>query len=103
MLATLARSGDETAFEELVRRHEHQALAVAPRMISQYQDAQDAVQDAFLHAWRSLPALRGQAGFGTWLTPSRSTSRPDPQRRPDRHRAVQGLAAAEVDVTVSTP
>ena len=68
MLATLARSGDETAFEELVRRHEHQALAVPPRMISQYQDAQDAVQDAFLHAWRSLPASRGQANFGTWLT-----------------------------------
>ena len=64
MLATLARSGDETAFEELVRRRQHQALAIAPRMISQYQDA----QDAFLHAWRSLPALRGQAGFGTRLT-----------------------------------
>ena len=100
MLATLARSGDETAFEELVRRRQHQALAVAPRMISQYQDA---VQDAFLHAWRSLPALRGQANFGIWLTRIVLTSRPDPPRRPDRHGAVQGLAAAEVDVTVSTP
>ena len=68
MLVSLARDGDETAFEELVRRHQHQQFAVALRMISQYQDAEDVVQDAFLHAWRSLPAFRGEAGFGTWLT-----------------------------------
>ena len=68
VLVGLAREGDETAFEELVRRHQHQQFAVALRMISQYQDAEDVVQDAFLHAWRSLPAFRGEAGFGTWLT-----------------------------------
>jgi RNA polymerase sigma-70 factor, ECF subfamily len=68
VLVSLARDGDETAFEELVRRHQHQEFAVALHMISQYQDAEDVVQDAFLHAWRSLPAFRGEAGFGTWLT-----------------------------------
>ena len=68
VLVGLARDGDETAFEELVRRHQHQQFAVALRMISHYQDAEDVVQDAFLHAWRSLPAFRGEAGFGTWLT-----------------------------------
>lgn len=68
VLVMLARDGDETAFEELVRRHQHQEFAVAVRMISQYQDAEDVVQDAFLHAWRSLPAFRGEACFGTWLT-----------------------------------
>lgn len=68
VLVNLARDGDETAFEELVRRHQHQEFAIALRMISQYQDAEDIVQDAFLHAWRSLPAFRGEAGFGTWLT-----------------------------------
>jgi RNA polymerase sigma-70 factor (ECF subfamily) len=68
VLVNLARDGDETAFEELVRRHQHQEFAIALRMISQYQDAEDIVQEAFLHAWRSLPAFRGEAGFGTWLT-----------------------------------
>jgi RNA polymerase sigma-70 factor, ECF subfamily len=68
VLVSLARDGDETAFEELVRRHQDQEFAVALRMISQYQDAEDVVQDAFLHAWRSLPTFRGEAGFGTWLT-----------------------------------
>ena len=68
VLVSLARNGDETAFEELVRRHQHHQFAVALRMISQYQDAEDVVQDAFLHAWRSLPAFRSEAGFGTWLT-----------------------------------
>ena len=68
VLVGLARDGDETAFEELVRRHQHQQFAVALRMISHYQDAEEVVQDAFLHAWRSLPAFRGEAGFGTWLT-----------------------------------
>ena len=68
VLVILARDGDETAFEELVRRHQHREFAVALRMISQYQDAEDVVQDAFLDAWRSLPAFRGEASFGTWLT-----------------------------------
>jgi RNA polymerase sigma-70 factor (ECF subfamily) len=68
VLVSLARDGDETAFEELVRRHQHHQFAIALRMISQYQDAEDIVQDAFFHAWRSLPTFRGEAGFGTWLT-----------------------------------
>jgi hypothetical protein len=67
-LVSLARDGDETAFEELVRRHQHHQFALALRMVSQYQDAEDVIQDAFLHAWRSLPAFRGEASFGTWLT-----------------------------------
>jgi RNA polymerase sigma-70 factor, ECF subfamily len=57
-----------SAFEELVPRHQHQEFAAAPRAITQYQDAVDVVQDVFIHAWRSLPACRGEAGFGTWLT-----------------------------------
>jgi uncharacterized alkaline shock family protein YloU len=46
VLVSLARDGDETAFEELVCRQQHQEFAVALRMISQYQDAEDGIQDA---------------------------------------------------------
>ena len=62
-----ARSGDEDAFEVLVRRHEELAFRVALRMTGSPQDAQDVVQDALLAAWQALPGFHGDATFSTWL------------------------------------
>ncbi len=61
------RQGDGDAFEELLRRHTGQLLAVARRLLSNEEDARDAVQDAFLSAVRSLERFDGQASLGTWL------------------------------------
>jgi len=68
VLVELARAGDENAFEALVREHQDRAYAVALRMTGSHHDAQDVVQDAFLHAWQGLPGFRGDAQFSTWLT-----------------------------------
>lgn len=67
-LVDRARSGDEQAFEALVRLHQDRAYRVALRMTGDPQDAQDVVQDAFVRAWQGLPRYRGDASFGTWLT-----------------------------------
>lgn len=66
LLARL-RAGDETAYEELVRNETRHLLAVARRLLRNEEDAQDAVQQAFLSAFRALPAFNGQSRLTTWL------------------------------------
>jgi RNA polymerase sigma-70 factor, ECF subfamily len=61
------RQGDPAAFEELVREHGGHLLAVARRLLRQDEDARDAVQDAFLLAFRGLPAFAGRCRLSTWL------------------------------------
>ena len=66
LLARL-RAGDELAFEELVRRETGHLLAVARRLLRNDDDAQDAVQQAFLSAFRALASFNGQSRITTWL------------------------------------
>jgi RNA polymerase sigma-70 factor (ECF subfamily) len=61
------RGGDEAACEELVRTHGGRLLSVARRMLRNDEDARDAVQQAFLSAFRALPGFNRQSRIGTWL------------------------------------
>src|SRR5690349_10231807 len=61
------RRGDGAAFEELLRAHTGRLLVVARRLLGNEEDARDAVQDAFLSAFRSIDRFDGQAALGTWL------------------------------------
>jgi RNA polymerase sigma-70 factor (ECF subfamily) len=61
------RAGDDAAYEEMVRRHGRQLLSVARRLLWREEDAQDALQEAFLAAFKSLPRFRGTACLSTWL------------------------------------
>ncbi|MEU8777101.1 sigma-70 family RNA polymerase sigma factor [Streptomyces sp. NPDC048606] len=67
LLAVRAAEGDEEAFEVLVHRHGPVMLQLAERLLGNGAEAEDAVQDAFVSAWRKLPEFRGEAGFATWL------------------------------------
>ncbi len=62
-----AQAGDERSFAALVRRHQRRAYAVARAIVLSHEDAEDAVQDAFLHAWRALDRFRPEQPFGAWL------------------------------------
>ena len=66
LLARL-RAGDEGAFEHVVRTYGGRLLAVARRILGSEDDARDAVQDAFLSAFRSLDRFEGGARLSTWL------------------------------------
>jgi RNA polymerase sigma-70 factor (ECF subfamily) len=66
LLARL-RSGDEDAYEHLVRAYGGKLLSVARRFLRSPDDAQDAVQDAFLCAFRSIGSFEGSARLSTWL------------------------------------
>jgi RNA polymerase sigma-70 factor, ECF subfamily len=61
------RCGDERACEALVRQHGGRMLAVARRFLRTEEDSADAVQDAFLLAFRSLEGFEGNSALGTWL------------------------------------
>lgn len=67
VLVDAARGGDVDAFAGLVRRHGAAAYRVAFRLLGSDADAQDAVQDAFVQAWRSLARFRGESSVSTWL------------------------------------
>lgn len=66
-LVARAQAGDERAFEVLVRRHADGLYAVVARFLGPGPDAEEATQEAFLRAWRSIDRFRGEARFFTWL------------------------------------
>lgn len=61
------RQGDTEAFSQLVRRHQKKMLNIAFRMIGDYDEACDAVQEAFLSAFRSIRKFQEKSLFSTWL------------------------------------
>lgn len=66
-LVLAAQAGDGAAFAGLVRRHQRRAYAVARAIVLSHDDAEDAVQEGFLHAFRALDRFRPEQAFGAWL------------------------------------
>jgi RNA polymerase sigma-70 factor, ECF subfamily len=63
----LCRKGDTDAFAILVERHQKKMLNIACRMMGDYDEACDIVQEAFLSAYRSINKFKAEALFSTWL------------------------------------
>lgn len=61
------RTGDATAYETLVRTYSARLLAVTRRLLRSEEDARDAVQDAFLSAFRALHTFEESSLLSTWL------------------------------------
>ena len=66
-LAKRCRNGDAAAFEELYRQHAGRLYNMAFRMAGSSQEAEDLLQEVFLHAYRKLGSFRGDSSLGTWL------------------------------------
>ena len=66
LLAAL-RAGEGAAYEALVRSQSGRMLSVAKRFLANDDDAQDAVQDAFLSAFKAIPTFDGRSKLSTWL------------------------------------
>lgn len=60
-------AGDQDAFAILVRNNQRRAFSLAFRMLNNYDEACEAVQDAFLATWQGLHTFRGESRFSTWL------------------------------------
>ncbi|WP_051458222.1 RNA polymerase sigma factor SigM [Microbispora sp. ATCC PTA-5024] len=66
-LLTRHIEGDPHAFSEIVKRHRDRMWAVALRTLGDPDEAADAVQDAFVSAYRKAQSFRGEAAVTTWL------------------------------------
>ena len=67
-LLACARAGDTAAFASLVMPHRDGILRLAQRILRNREDAEDAVQTAFLDALRHLDTFQGRSRFSSWLT-----------------------------------
>src|SRR5829696_3470036 len=61
------RGGDEDAFRTLIEPHRPALHAHCCRMLGSPDDADDALQNTLLRAWRALPKFRGRSSLRTWL------------------------------------
>jgi RNA polymerase sigma-70 factor (ECF subfamily) len=62
-----ARSGDQGAFRVIVEEYSRDVFRLAFRITGNDEDAEDAVQETFLRAYRKLDGFEARANFGTWL------------------------------------
>jgi len=63
-----AKNGDPSAFKELYNKYHGQIFAFCSRMLQGRPDTEDAVQQVFLEAWRSLYRFEKRSLFSTWIT-----------------------------------
>jgi RNA polymerase sigma-70 factor (ECF subfamily) len=66
-LVERAAAGDAGAFEELVRRHSERLYSVLLRFTANSEEAEEALQEAFLRAWRGIGRFERRSSFFTWI------------------------------------
>ena len=93
-----AKQGDEPAYEELVRMHQNIAFRVALVAGLDAAEAEDAVQDGFVKAYRSLSRFRADAPFRPWLLAIVANEARN-RRRSAGRRAALAVRAASTDAS----
>jgi RNA polymerase sigma-70 factor, ECF subfamily len=66
-LVRASKKGDCAAFEEIVKRYDRKLFRIAQYLMHNQEDAEDAVQEAFLKTFQHLGQFREEAKFSTWL------------------------------------
>lgn len=66
-LVEITQAGDNRAFDELVRRYRDRVYRLSTKILRHEDDAAEALQDAFLSAYRGLPNFKRESRFSTWL------------------------------------
>lgn len=60
-------AGEQKAYAELIDRHKEKAMTLAVRMLKNRHDAEEALQDAFIRAFKALPGFEWKSSFPTWF------------------------------------
>jgi RNA polymerase sigma-70 factor, ECF subfamily len=66
-LVERVQAGDKQAFGLLVSKYQRKLMRLVMRLVRDPAEAEDVVQEAFIKAYRALPAFRGESAFYTWL------------------------------------
>lgn len=61
------KHGDREAFTKIMEKYQNIMFGMAYNILSDYQDAEDAVQETFIKAYKSISSFKGQSAFTTWL------------------------------------
>jgi len=99
-LVLQVQQGDSTAYAVLVRRHLPRAQRIAWRMLRHREDAEDAVQDAFLRALERIDQCDAARPFGPWFFRIVATTAIN-RHRSAKRRETEELSEAEVSEAVS--
>lgn len=104
-LVERARRGDAEAFRELVESYSPKLFRIAYRITGDEASAEDAVQETFLRAYRSLGRFDSRSQFGTWLHRIAVNTAVEIVRKQQRHRSrhEEMPGAAEVPLPSSDP
>ena len=66
-LVRLSQLGDQSAFEQLVVRHQDLVFSLAFKLTGNKEMANDVAQESFIRAWKAIDKFRGDSTFGTWI------------------------------------
>lgn len=96
-LAARVSGGDRAAFEAIMRRHNRRLYRTARAILNDDAEAEEALQDGYLTAYRHIGEFRGDAKFSTWLTRILINEALQRRRRNRRHDVVVPFAGREPD------
>ena len=102
-LADAVRAGDEAAFNTVAERHRRELMIHCYRMLASLQDAEDAVQDALLRAWKYRESLKEGAPVRPWLYRVATNVCLDAIGRDPRRSALAAKSSAEPPDTPLAP
>src|SRR4051794_19283786 len=103
-LTQAIRDADETAFAELVEPYRRELHAHCYRMLGSVHDADDALQEALLRAWRGLDGFQGRSSLRSWLYRIATNACLDAiARRPKRVLPIDAAPASDPDVGPRAP
>jgi RNA polymerase sigma-70 factor, ECF subfamily len=103
-LLAAARAGDETAFAQLIAPYRRELQAHCYRMLGSFHDAEDALQEVLLRAWRGLGRFEERSSLRSWLyTIATNVSLRAIERRPKRVLPIDYGPAADPHGALSEP
>src|SRR5262245_12275142 len=96
------RAGDRAAFASMMRRYNRRLYRLARATLRDEAEAQDALQEAYLQAYRSIGQFRGEAALSTWLSRLVLNECLGRRRRSDRRDGVVRIVSSDSDSRIDT-
>lgn len=91
------KNGDREALNKIMEKYQNIMFGMAYNILSDYQDAEDAVQETFIKVYKSISSFKGDSAFTTWLYVICRNSCNDILRKRRKHSVVTSIDSDETD------